>query len=381
MQGLLSLLDSPGAQLGLGLLAAAGPQPVPMSFGQRAAGALGAFQADQRARKQEEAQAAIRELQMQMMKAQMLEKQREAERQKTDGGILRNLAQGIPADGMGPPTGKASLDPQAFLGAGGSLEGLDPLMRLNAALNPAPRPRKTVTVGNALIEVPEAGPVSTLYEAPKDAPKPPTSVQEYEFAKSQGFKGTFEQWKKDNARAGATSISLNTGDRIPPGQVKFQDEIIDKLTVARATDADLGAIEQQIQSGQLSFGPVRNLVNEGRNLAGSSTEESRRFASFRSSLEKLRNDSLRLNNGVQTEGDAQRAWNELFRSINDTQLVKERLAEIRKINQRAAQLQQYRLQVLRENFGAGPLQPPQIDPVLPTPAAPSLQDLLNKYGN
>jgi hypothetical protein len=158
-----------------------------------------------------------------------------------------------------------------------------------------------------------------------------------------------------------------------------QDAIIDRMTIAKSTQSDLSALRQKIESGQLNFGPVRNLINEGRNLAGASNEESRNFASFRSSLEKLRNDSLRLNTGVQTDGDAQRAWNELFQSINDTGLVLQRLKEIEAINARAEQLQAYRLQVLRENFGAGALSLPPVAPAIPAPPpAPTAPPAANR---
>lgn len=183
--------------------------------------------------------------------------------------------------------------------------------------------------------------------------------------------------KERVARAGASTI--NVGDRVPTPVVKQQDDLIDKISTATAIDADLSAIEARIKAGELNFGPLRNLINQGKNLAGASDPESRNLATFQSTLEKLRNDSLRLNSGVQTEGDAQRAWNELFQNITDTELVKQRMAEIRKINQRAAQLQKYRLDVLRKNFGAGPLEPPAIEPALQGPAGNAVDDLVKKY--
>ncbi|MFN7611063.1 MAG: hypothetical protein ACK5QX_09040, partial [bacterium] len=81
------------------------------------------------------------------------------------------------------------------------------------------------------------------------------------------------------------------------------------------------------------------------------TQESRNFSSFKSSLERLRNESLRLNAGVQTDGDAQRAWNELFQNITDTELVAQRLAEIKRINDRAVELQRLRVDSIRGNYG------------------------------
>jgi hypothetical protein len=62
-----------------------------------------------------------------------------------------------------------------------------------------------------------------------------------------------------------------------------------------------------------------------------------------------------LNAGVQTDGDAQRAWNELFANINDTELVKNRLAEIQRINERAVNIRTMNVDTIRQNFGADPL--------------------------
>jgi hypothetical protein len=177
--------------------------------------------------------------------------------------------------------------------------------------------------------------------------------------------------KKQTTSQPAAQVNINTGDKpLPASIVRQQDEIIDRLTTARSIQSDMAAFARQIDEGKLDFGPVRNLVNQGLNLAGASTEESRNFASFKSGLEKLRNDSLRLNTGVQTDGDAQRAWSELFQNINDRELVRQRLREIEAINARGAQLQEYRLQVLRGNFGAGALPPaPQMQS--PSAAAPA----------
>jgi hypothetical protein len=173
--------------------------------------------------------------------------------------------------------------------------------------------------------------------------------------------------RKQTTTQPAAQVNINTGDKpLPASVVKQQDEIIDRLTTARSIQSDMAAFARQIDDGKLDFGPVRNLVNQGRNLAGASNEESRNFASFKSGLEKLRNDSLRLNTGVQTDGDAQRAWSELFQNINDRDLVRQRLREIEAINARGAQLQEYRLQVLRGNFGAGALPPP---PQMKSPSA------------
>ena len=142
---------------------------------------------------------------------------------------------------------------------------------------------------------------------------------------------------------------------MPAAALKMQQEGLDAIGTASSINADLGAIEKQIQDKKLDFGPISNLKNTARNASGFSSEESRNFASFKSNLEKLRNDSLRLNKGVQTDGDAQRAWNELFQNINDTEVVKQRLAEIKRINERAVELRKLDIDNVRINYGHDPM--------------------------
>lgn len=142
---------------------------------------------------------------------------------------------------------------------------------------------------------------------------------------------------------------------LPASIAKLQNEELDAIGTFSGLDADLGALEKQLQSGALKLGLVSNAVGRGRNFLGISTPESANLQSFRSKLENMRNTVLLLNKGVQTEGDAQRAMNELIDNINDPEVVKQRLAEIRQINQRAVQLRKAQIDTLRSNYGAEPL--------------------------
>lgn len=142
---------------------------------------------------------------------------------------------------------------------------------------------------------------------------------------------------------------------LPTTALKLQNEALDIIGTANGINADLNQVEKQLETNKLKLGPVENLKSQALNAAGFSTPESRNFASFRATLEKQRNDSLRLNKGVQTEGDAQRAWNELFNNLNDKQVVKQRLQEIQKINKRGADLQKLQVDQIRANYGAAPV--------------------------
>lgn len=142
---------------------------------------------------------------------------------------------------------------------------------------------------------------------------------------------------------------------LPTAALKMQQEALEAMGLVGGINADLGAIQQQVRDGKLDLGPVANRMSEAANWAGMSTDSSRAYASFMSTLEKLRNDSLRLNKGVQTEGDAQRAWNELLANINDPKLVDQRLGEILAINKRAAELRGLANDSMRANFGHDPM--------------------------
>lgn len=143
--------------------------------------------------------------------------------------------------------------------------------------------------------------------------------------------------------------------RLPTPALRLQQESIEAINTAGSIDADLGAVERQIKEGSLRLGPVENVRSGARNIAGMSNENSRNFQTFKATLERLRNESLRLNKGVQTEGDAQRAWNELMSNINDQKVVQQRLGEIRQLNQRAVRQQRMNIDTIRGNYGAPPL--------------------------
>lgn len=172
------------------------------------------------------------------------------------------------------------------------------------------------------------------------------------------------------------------GTEIPESAVKEQQAILEKVGIAGSTNADLKAIQDQLESKELKLGPLTNLAGKAKNYLGMSDQNSRNLASFQATLEKLRNDSLRLNSGVQTEGDAMRAWKELVDNIGDEKLVRQRLQEIQKLNERAANLQQLQVDTLRKNFGAKPLDTKKAynQPAAVGSGGRSIDDILKKYG-
>ena len=175
------------------------------------------------------------------------------------------------------------------------------------------------------------------------------------------------RWARPSDAIGqeAASLTAKSGVQLPAAAHKLQMDMIEDMNTASNSAADLGALESQIAGGGLKLGVVENALSRAKNNLGFSDDNSKNFQSFNSTLEKLRNDSLRLNKGVQTEGDAQRAWKELIDGINDPEVVRQRLQEIAEINQDGARLKAKQIQVLRQNFGAGDLDLTQFQNTVP----------------
>lgn len=152
-----------------------------------------------------------------------------------------------------------------------------------------------------------------------------------------------------------SGAGAKNGGRLPAAALNIQKDSLDAIQLASAIDGRLEGITTQLDTGKLNLGPVRNIVAGAANFVGRSDEQTRNYASFRANLEKLRNDSLRLNKGVQTEGDAQRAWNELMANLNDEGVVKQRLQEIQGYNRQAVAYHEDVVTQLREDAGMPPI--------------------------
>jgi hypothetical protein len=138
---------------------------------------------------------------------------------------------------------------------------------------------------------------------------------------------------------------------MPATALKMQQEGLDMLGIASSIEADISATRAAIESGDLDLGLIKNLSSRAKNFASRSDAESRNYSTFYTTMKKLQNDSLRLNKGTQTEGDAERAWNELFDNINDEKNVAQQLQKIEDINKRAALMHEMNIENIRANYG------------------------------
>lgn len=145
------------------------------------------------------------------------------------------------------------------------------------------------------------------------------------------------------------------GKPVAAGIQKTIDEHLHDIATAESNSADIASLISQLHDGKIRLGPYENQLSEGANWLGVSTNNSRNYNSLKATIEKIKNDTLRLNKGVQTEGDAQRAANELSSNINDAGVLQQRLAEIRAINARAVELRKLQINQLRSDNNMAPI--------------------------
>lgn len=248
-----------------------------------------------------------------------------------------------------------------------------------------------------------------LGRALPEAPKPTDDQREYAATQSDP---AFRDYLLEMKRAGAPGFSVPQGYAVAPGSTPdnprverieglppdpagaprpavqtAEDEDIAAVQSTQSINAQLGSVEEMINSKKLDLGFFNNMAAQAQNYVGASTENSVNFATLKATLEKMRNDSLILNKGVQTEGDAVRAWNALIANINDPKVVLQRISDIKKLNERAAaqRLQMIDVRRQRNNMqqfdpssvalpGSAPPAPPETSPApeqfAPTNAAP-----------
>lgn len=166
----------------------------------------------------------------------------------------------------------------------------------------------------------------------------------------------------DAARANTDYIRsgkpMAGGKPLAPAVQAAEDKDIEAVQGARTLQQKTAGWINAFTKGGLETGPVSQATRILGKATGFGTTNSRQLELFQADLESMRNDSLRLNSGVQTEGDAIREWNTLVGNINDQQAVVQSLKRINEINKRAEALKLRSLQIRRaRNPGTEPFDP------------------------
>jgi hypothetical protein len=160
-------------------------------------------------RKYLDAQMQAQQMQLEAARQAQAEKQRQEAALRAAFGPM-GASQAL-SGGGGPTNENAArigqlpkFDPRQLLADGG-VGALEQGLKINSALNPAPK-YETLAPGSSMFKMGPNGPELAM-TAPAAPDKPTAGIQEYQFAKEQGYPGTFQQYKMDMAKAGATNVS------------------------------------------------------------------------------------------------------------------------------------------------------------------------------
>lgn len=226
MAGLLDFLSSPEAQMGIGLLAAGGPRTDPnqTGLGTRLADAMGYVQKGQD-RKNAEKRAQMQDQMYQMQMDEARQKMAK-ERQMTDmaarfqGSPGMAPLQGDPASGIAPSAGQPATGFD-YSGYAQALAGVDPMkaLSLQQSLQKDDTPIK-LGAGEQMFSGKASG-YKPLLSVPGKEAELPSAVREYEYAKKQGYGGSYVDFQLAQKRAGASSVSVSMTD----GQKGFENEM------------------------------------------------------------------------------------------------------------------------------------------------------------
>ena len=117
----------------------------------------------------------------------------------------------------------------------------------------------------------------------------------------------------------------------------IQDKMMSQesdIRLLHGLSADVTSAINAINEGSLDFGLVMNAKNRLKNNLSLSDEQSSNLQRFDTFVQKMVNDNLRLNAGVQTDGDAVRERIATVQNSNDPNIVMDALKDLQKDFQR-----------------------------------------------
>ena len=183
--GLLdNMMESSTFRTGLGLLSGSGQSA---NFGQILQNAIAGSDDWKRRKAQDEFQ--------QMQMADHLAKIKEAKAMRAQQATDQTAVRGALAGGQFDPRVFLQGNPNASLGA------LEQAMKYNGIINPAPKER-TLSPGQVVFQGDKP-----ILSVPKEVSNP-AAVQEYEYAKNQGYTGSYLDFQLAQKKAGASNISV-----------------------------------------------------------------------------------------------------------------------------------------------------------------------------
>ena len=171
---------------------------------------------------------------------------------------MQAAQQGLMGGGGPSPENAArmpAVDPMAQLLHGAVKAGALPLSTYLQSLQKDTTPIK-LGAGETLLA---PGTFRPLASNPKED-SAPSAIKEYQFAKSQGYPGTFEQWDTSRKKAGASNVSMSVG-----AEKAFSKDL---GTAAAKTFVDSQDAAQAAQGSLANVASVRDAMKQGSVILG-----------------------------------------------------------------------------------------------------------------
>lgn len=258
----MSLLDfQDPALMSLGLRLLSTPGPMGQAFGKAGLGAM-QDQNEIQARKQADD---LRKLQMQQLQSALDQAQRQAQGERATQDYARTAFSPVTGINANQVSGITGPRPEAL-----SVVGKAPGFDIGAAL------QKGVPISSAMqmqqmlqkdetpITVKEnetllnRKTLQPIFTSPPKAEPQPSAVKEYQFAKAQGYPGTFDQWDLSRKRAGASSVSVNTGEKGFKNELALKTDF--KTEPIYKDYQDMQSAYKQIKAGIAAGTPIGDLA-------------------------------------------------------------------------------------------------------------------------
>lgn len=182
---------------------------------------------------------------------------------------------------------------------------------------------------------------------------PITGEQKQVVGPDNSFDGMTEYQRRTLALKESKQSGSPSGPQLPPAALKLVDDATQAIGSSEESLSLVDSALGKLNSGQLKLGAVNNLVSRAKNAVGASDASSLSYADLQQTFEKLRANYLLLAKGVQTEGDATRAWNAEIgeNAQNDNRLAQQQLTKAKGMINRMLSLQNKRIDTVYSNYG------------------------------
>ena len=223
-----------------------------------------------------------------------------------------------------------------------------------------------------------------IFTAPKEH-NAPSAIQEYEFARSQGYAGTYEQWDTGRKKAGASRTDVRVENKTGDSLAKEIGPMLNESAGAAA-----GAVQQidaanrvikAVDTNKLYAGPLattRLKVAQIAELVGANgKDDAEKIANTRSAVRGLAEMTLQgrkqmRGQGAITESESALAEKAISGNIDD--LTAAEIKQLANASMRSAKFvysqHQRKLDVVRGNPNLSQLAPFYDAPPMPTEPAP-----------